>query len=191
MLVMFQRPHSYIPLSWYEQENVPTWNYQAVHIYGSACFLSEDELKPDLTKLLEKYEEHRENPVLWSKLSPDLLEKELKGIVGFNFQVQEIQAAYKMSQNRNEKDYRAIRNGKKSIFKTNGRKNERKIIKLLVYLSPENRITAKVKRRVLNNGAFPIRLIADNSRCKVMTSEIIFPLLFSIRLIPFGPFAEQ
>ena len=51
---------------------------------------------------------HRENPVLWDKLSPHLLESELKGIVGFKIKVGEIQAAYKLSQNRNETDYMNI-----------------------------------------------------------------------------------
>ena len=105
VLVMFQGPHAYISSSWYEQENVPTWNYQAVHIYGPASILEEEKLKQDLIHLLEKYENPRENSVLWDTLSPSLLEKELKGIVGFKIQVKEIQAAYKMSQNRNERDY--------------------------------------------------------------------------------------
>jgi transcriptional regulator len=105
VLVTFQGPHAYISSSWYEQENVPTWNYQAVHVYGTAHILDEEELKQDLTRLLQKYENHRENPVLWDKLSPTLLEKELKGIVGFKIKVGEIQAAYKLSQNRNETDY--------------------------------------------------------------------------------------
>lgn len=110
VLVMFQGPHAYISSSWYEEENVPTWNYQAVHIYGSASILSEEELKQDLTILLQKYEKHRKNPVLWDKLSPQLLEKQLKGIVGFKIKVQEIQAANKLSQNRNDKDYHNIVN---------------------------------------------------------------------------------
>ena len=108
MLVMFQGPHAYISSSWYEHENVPTWNYQAVHIYGKGSILDEEELKQDLTRLLKKYEKHRKNPVLWDKLSPSLLEKELKGIVGFKIKVEEIQAAYKLSQNRNETDYMNI-----------------------------------------------------------------------------------
>ncbi len=34
-LVMFQGPHSYISPSWYAApENVPTWNYTAVHASG-------------------------------------------------------------------------------------------------------------------------------------------------------------
>ena len=108
VLVMFQGPHAYISSSWYEQENVPTWNYQAVHVYGTASILNEEELKQDLTMLLQKYEENRKNPVLWDNLSPQLLEKQLKGIVGFKIKVQEIQAAYKLSQNRNEEDYQNI-----------------------------------------------------------------------------------
>lgn len=110
ILVMFQGPHAYISSSWYEKENVPTWNYQAVHVYGKASILSEEELKQDLTKLLQKYEKHRKNPVLWDGLSPQLLNKELKGIVGFKIKVLEIQAAYKLSQNRNEEDYHNIIN---------------------------------------------------------------------------------
>ncbi|MEK5212364.1 FMN-binding negative transcriptional regulator [Bacillus subtilis] len=110
VLVMFQGPHAYISSSWYKQENVPTWNYQAVHVYGTASILNEEELKQDLTSLLQKYEKHRENPVLWDRLSPQLLEQELKGIVGFKIRVQEIQAANKLSQNRHEEDYQNIVN---------------------------------------------------------------------------------
>lgn len=110
VLAMFQGPHAYISSSWYEKENVPTWNYQAVHIYGKVSILENEELVQDLTMLLQKYEKHRENPVLWDKLSPEILEKELKGIVGFKMKVQEIQAANKLSQNRNEVDYQNIIN---------------------------------------------------------------------------------
>lgn len=108
VLVMFQGPHAYISSSWYSRENVPTWNYQAVHMYGKASILEKDELVQELTIMLEKYEKHRENPVLWDKLSPKLLESELKGIVGFKIKVEDIQAAYKLSQNRNETDYMNI-----------------------------------------------------------------------------------
>jgi len=107
-LVMFQGPNAYISSSWYSHENVPTWNYQAVHMYGKASILEKEELIEQLTAMLEKYEKHRENPILWDKLSPQLLESELKGIVGFKMKVGEIQAAYKLSQNRNETDYANI-----------------------------------------------------------------------------------
>ncbi|PAQ15523.1 protease [Bacillaceae bacterium SAOS 7] len=108
VLVIYQGPHAYISSSWYQDEKVPTWNYQAVHVYGTASILNEQELKQDLTMMLQKYEKHRKNPVLWDNLSPQLLEKELKGIVGFKIKVQEIQAAYKLSQNRDKEDYYSI-----------------------------------------------------------------------------------
>lgn len=48
-----------------EDENVPTWNYQSVHVYGTASMMSEQELEEDLILLLQKYESHRKNAALW------------------------------------------------------------------------------------------------------------------------------
>ena len=109
VLVIFQGPHAYISSTWYENENVPTWNYQSVHVYGTASIMSEQELEEDLRLLLQKYEHHRENAALWGNLSPQT-KKQIKGIVGFKIKVQEIQAADKLSQNRNEEDYHNIVN---------------------------------------------------------------------------------
>lgn len=108
MLVIFQGPHAYISSSWYEKEAVPTWNYQAVHVYGKAVLLEKGELVKELTTMLETYESHREQPVLWDTLSDELLEKQMKGIVGFKIIIDEVQAAFKLSQNRHERDYAHI-----------------------------------------------------------------------------------
>src|SRR3954454_11462855 len=36
VLVVFSGPHAYISPAWYEEEGtVPTWNYAAVHAYGT------------------------------------------------------------------------------------------------------------------------------------------------------------
>ena len=108
VLAIFQGPDAYISSSWYEHEEVPTWNYQAVHVYGQAVILEREELIEELSRMLKKYEGNRENPVLWETLSPELLEQELKGTVGFKIKISDIQAAYKLSQNRKERDYRTI-----------------------------------------------------------------------------------
>lgn len=71
--------------------------------------MSEQELEEDFSLLLQKYEQHRENTVLWENLSSQT-KKQIKGIVGFKIKVQEIQAADKLSQNRNEEDYHNIVN---------------------------------------------------------------------------------
>lgn len=104
VLVMFQGPHAYISSSWYNHENVPTWNYQSVHVYGTARIMSEQELEEDLRLVLQKYERYRKNAVLWENLSPQT-KQQIKGIVGFKIKIQEVQATYKLSQNRNEEDY--------------------------------------------------------------------------------------
>ncbi|WP_155591160.1 FMN-binding negative transcriptional regulator [Lysinibacillus cavernae] len=108
ILVIFNGPHAYISSSWYEQENVPTWNYQSVHVYGKASLIEGKELEHDVANLLEKYEKFRENPVLLDKLSPELVQQEMKGIKGFKIKIEEVQAAYKLSQNRNANDYATI-----------------------------------------------------------------------------------
>jgi len=42
VLVMFQGQDAYISPSWYDSPGVPTWNYQAVHIYGEVTLITEE-----------------------------------------------------------------------------------------------------------------------------------------------------
>lgn len=107
VLIIYQGPHAYISSTWYEDENVSTWNYQSVHVYGTPSILDEDALKADLKRLMHKYEGHKENGAVWENTSADT-KKQINGIVGFKIKVEEVQAAYKLSQNRNEKDYKNV-----------------------------------------------------------------------------------
>ena len=107
VLVIFQGPHAYVSSSWYSHENVPTWNYQSIHIYGKAQLMNEQELEEDLILLLQKYERHRKNSIIWEKLSSKT-KRQIKGIIGVKIKINEAQAAYKLSQNRNEEDYQSI-----------------------------------------------------------------------------------
>jgi transcriptional regulator len=108
VLVIFQGNHTYISSSWYEKENVPTWNYTAVHIYGSIRILNEDELKTSLKNLVDKYEVNSENPVRVEELSAKNFDSQLRAIIGFEVSIGNIEAKYKLSQNRNDKDYKNI-----------------------------------------------------------------------------------
>lgn len=111
VLVTFQGPHSYGTSSWYEEKDIPTWNYQAAHVYGTGRLLTEDELREDLVTLLQKHEQHRDEPVLWETLPTELLEKDIKGIVGFKLHITDIQAAFKLSQNQSTEDYQHVIDG--------------------------------------------------------------------------------
>ena len=107
VLAIFSGPHSYISSSWYEKENVPTWNYIAVHVYGKIKIIEGDAVVASLKKLTDKYEQNSENPVRIEELSSKTM-RQTSGIVAFEIEIESIEAVKKMSQNRNEKDYQNI-----------------------------------------------------------------------------------
>jgi transcriptional regulator len=107
VLAVFSGPHSYISPSWYDHENVPTWNYIAVHVYGKIKIIEGDAVIESLKKLVDKYEQNSENPVRIEDLSKKTM-MQTRGIVAFEIEIEEIQAQRKMSQNRDDKNYQNI-----------------------------------------------------------------------------------
>ena len=107
ILVIFSGPNSYISPSWYDHENVPTWNYSAVHVYGSIKIIEGEALLYALKKMIDKHESHSENPIRMEDLSAETM-KQTEGIVAFEIEINEIQAIQKLSQNRDDKNYENI-----------------------------------------------------------------------------------
>lgn len=107
VLAIFSGSHSYISSSWYDFENVPTWNYIAVHVYGTIKILSEEKLLETLKKLVDKYEATSENPIKMEEFSRKTL-MQTRAIVGFEIEIEEIQVSKKLSQNRDEKNFQNI-----------------------------------------------------------------------------------
>jgi transcriptional regulator len=108
VLVMFQGPHAYISSSWYNHENVPTWNYLAVHVYGKIKIIEGEELLAHLKKLVDTYEEDRPNRVSVEGMSGAYLESQIRALVGFEIQITEVQASAKLSQNRDQTNFENI-----------------------------------------------------------------------------------
>lgn len=108
VLAIFSGSHSYISSSWYDHENVPTWNYIAVHVYGTIKIIEGEKLLHALKKLVNKYESNSDHPVSVEHMSEKFLSKEMKGVVGFEIEIDEIQSAYKLSQNRDSKNHANI-----------------------------------------------------------------------------------
>lgn len=106
VLCIFNGPHSYISSSWYKEEEVPTWNYIAVHVYGTLKIIEGEELMAHLRDLVDKYEARSENPVSLERLSPRTL-RQVHGVVGFQIEIKDVQATYKLSQGR-EHDHAKI-----------------------------------------------------------------------------------
>lgn len=107
VLAVFSGPHSYISSSWYDHENVPTWNYVAVHVYGKIKIIEGEGVVESLKKLVDKYEQNSEKPIRIEDLSQKTM-LQSRGIVAFEIKITEIQATRKMSQNRDAKNYQTI-----------------------------------------------------------------------------------
>jgi transcriptional regulator len=103
ILAVFSGPHSYISSSWYDHENVPTWNYIAIHVYGKIKIIEGEAVIESLKKLVDKYEQKSENPIRIEDLSKKTM-RQTNGIVAFEIEINEIQAQHKLSQNRDKKN---------------------------------------------------------------------------------------
>jgi len=108
VLVIFQSPvQHYISSSWYGHPNAPTWNYMSVHITGEVKIIEGDLLWSSVSRLTDKYEKMVQNPISLNTL-PTSVQKQMQGVVGFEIKIDNIQASFKMSQNRSDEDYQSI-----------------------------------------------------------------------------------
>ena len=109
VLVMFQGEHAYVSPAWYEPHamSVPTWNFTAVHAYGTARILSESELENALRQLTDEHEKSLPQP--WKlELTQTMRERLLGAIVGFEITLNRVEGKFKLSQNRSEQDQRNV-----------------------------------------------------------------------------------
>jgi len=106
-LAIFSGPHTYVSASWYGHENVPTWNYMVVHTSGPVRLVTgEAALGAMVRRLSRHYEPDGAFDV--DAMTPSVYGKEIRGIVGFEIVVDKIEAAFKLSQNRNAADHAAV-----------------------------------------------------------------------------------
>lgn len=108
VLVIYLSPiHSYVSSSWYAQDNVSTWNYMSVQVQGSITLMDNDTLLQHLERLTNKYEKQMEKPHTIDKMSTQTL-KQINGIIGFEIRIDNMECAFKLSQNRSEQDFKNI-----------------------------------------------------------------------------------
>lgn len=116
-LAIFQGPEAYITPSWYETKRetgkvVPTWNYVAIHAYGTVEFFDDRErLRDVVTRLTERQETPRATPWAVTDAPADFIDIMLKGIVGFAMPIARLEGKWKMSQNRPPADRAGVVDG--------------------------------------------------------------------------------
>lgn len=108
VLAIFQGPHAYVSPSWYASPGVPTWNYAVVHLRGKPRLIdSESELEALVARLTGVYESGMPDP--WQpNLAGERRANLLNMIVGFEIAVTDIQAKFKLSQNRPHEDQQNV-----------------------------------------------------------------------------------
>lgn len=101
-VVTFLGPNAYLsPQIYPDLARVPSWNYVAVHCTVQATLIEESEAKDQLLKKLIGDHEPRYKQQ-WIDLGKEYQHKMLKGIVGFELQVVDLQCKIKVNQHRPE-----------------------------------------------------------------------------------------
>jgi len=95
-------PDAYISPDWYETpDQVPTWNYIAVHLRGTLKRLPDETMHAMLDHQSAHFEAMFDKPP-WTtaKMTPDVLKKMMRQIVPCHLAVTEITGTWKLNQNK-------------------------------------------------------------------------------------------
>jgi transcriptional regulator len=107
ILLIVQGRHGYVSPSWYApgSTRAPTWNFTVAHCYGVPEILDEAENLSVLTRLVEHFERHVEEPML---LDPDYGARVATGTVGIRLAITRFICKVKMSQDKDPLTQRKI-----------------------------------------------------------------------------------
>lgn len=112
VLAMFRGEAGYISPNWYPSKHeahrqVPTWNYQVVHLHGRIAIRDDEKFVRGVVARLTRVHEAAtgaERPWKMGDAPPDYLEQMLAAIVGIEIAVERIEAKSKLGQNKLEAD---------------------------------------------------------------------------------------
>ncbi|EEE35567.1 negative transcriptional regulator [Rhodobacteraceae bacterium KLH11] len=98
-------PDGYISPDWYGiDDQVPTWNYVAVHLTGTLERLPSDELRDILDRQAADFESRLlpKPPWLTSKMTQDALDRMMRMIVPCRLRITDIDGTWKLNQNKSD-----------------------------------------------------------------------------------------
>ncbi len=102
-LLVVNGPDGYISPDWYKvDQQVPTWNYIAVHLRGVLNILPDDALEPHLRALSGHFEQQLLPKPVWllDKVSDENKAKMMRMIVPAELKISQIDSTWKLSQNK-------------------------------------------------------------------------------------------
>jgi transcriptional regulator len=113
-LIIVTGPDAYVSPSWYAAKSehgkvVPTWNYSAVHLTGTArAYQDPAWLRMAVEELTEVHEGQRDDPWRVADAPSAYVEGQLRGIVGIELTVTSVEGKAKLSQNRSHEDREGV-----------------------------------------------------------------------------------
>ncbi len=108
-LVIFVAEHAYITPSWYEtQPSVPTWNYSAVHAYGTPRLIEDAGRVEAILRDLTAHHEAQFAAPWPMDLEPAYIQRQLRALVAFEIPIARLEGKAKLSQNRPTMDRRNV-----------------------------------------------------------------------------------
>ena len=102
-LMAVSGPDGYISPDWYGiDDQVPTWNYIAVHLRGILSPLPADRLEDHLNAVSTNFESQMAPKPVWhsSKMNEGVMARMMRAIIPFQLQIKEIQGTWKLGQNK-------------------------------------------------------------------------------------------
>lgn len=117
VLVVFQGANAYITPSWYATKRetgkvVPTWNYAIVQVRGSARVVDDPTwLRTQIEALTGSHESPRAAPWAVHDAPEKFIDAQIKGIIGVEIEIAEIDGKWKVSQNRPPADIAEVVDG--------------------------------------------------------------------------------
>ncbi len=113
-LAVINGPEGYVSPRWYaDPEQVPTWNYITLELEGRVRRMDQDGLTGLLEALIARQEARVEGGEPWTtaKMPEAKLRGLLKGIVGFEMEVQAWRPTFKLSQNKSGEERARVAGG--------------------------------------------------------------------------------
>ena len=110
VLVIFRGEHAYVSPNWYPSKHeahrqVPTWNYQVVHVRGRLKVMDEERfVRGVVGRLTRTHEASEAKPWKMSDSTPEFISGMLANIVGIEVEISEIVGKSKLSQNKEDRD---------------------------------------------------------------------------------------
>ncbi len=110
VLIIFNGYHSYISPTWYKTKPaVPTWNYVAVHTYGTVRLIDDSQTIEILGKRVKKFEPSLQNN---KEIIPSEFRDKLStGVICFKIEITKLEGKLKLGQQRSNEDQKGVVKG--------------------------------------------------------------------------------